>query len=484
MTIYYIRKGISIYKYIDSIFIYSASKNEFFFASNGKMTAEENSRISEYIKNKIINLRNNEVTASIGWHVESIGDEFYLLAIYSNRDMYVGSWVKTSTLLKPLNEAHFAGNSISMFITSDGRPMDHLELVQENNVELDRDIQQFYITGDHHRFMIIGAKSDEGDFSMVTLTPLRKIMTGFPYIRHIIILIIIVTVIFLPIYLLILRKTVISPLNSVITAMKGIRNGDLNIRIKPFKTSEEFNIVNTTFNDMLTQINKLKIDIYEEKISRQKAELEHLQLQAKPHFFLNSLNIMNTLARTRNYILLQEMCTCLVEYFRYMFRSNTPYISLNDELKHVKNYLRIQELRFPDKFSYEIDVPEYLLNLLIPPLLIHTFVENTVKHALTINVTVNLLIRACLETECPEPRVKLFIQDTGRGFKEEILTKLQSGEKIIDQQGEHIGIWNVRQRLGMLYNDKAEINFENSITGGATIKISIPFNQHDIKGKE
>ena len=78
--------------------------------------------------------------------------------------------------------------------------------------------------------------------------------------------------------------------------------------------------MNSTFNNMLEEIDKLKSDVYEEKISRQKAELKHLQGQVNPHFYLNSLNIIYTLARTGELELLEEMCTCLIDYFRYMFQ--------------------------------------------------------------------------------------------------------------------------------------------------------------------
>ena len=102
-----------------------------------------------------------------------------------------------------------------------------------------------------------------------------------------------------------------------------------------------------TFNTMMDEIHKLKINVYEEQLATQRSELKHLQLQINPHFLFNSLNIVYHLASVKNLALIQEMILCLVQYFRFMFRSNSHFVSLSDELDHTRNYLTIQQMRFP-----------------------------------------------------------------------------------------------------------------------------------------
>lgn len=69
------------------------------------------------------------------------------------------------------------------------------------------------------------------------------------------------------------------------------------------------------FNRMADQIKKLKIDVYEEQLNKQRAELKHLQLQINPHFFLNSLNIIYSFTFTGQYDLIQKMSLYLMRYF-------------------------------------------------------------------------------------------------------------------------------------------------------------------------
>lgn len=465
-----ISKDIIRYKSIDSFFIYSIPKQEFMYSLNGIYASNELKDPNGCIQD-IIKKSNNSFAE--GWQVEKIGRDFYLFRLLKKGNTYVGAWVKAEKLMIPLNEGNF-GSSISLLVTAQGEPMDHSELIHDSNIDLNRDVQNYYLTGNKYKFLVVGEKSTEGNFSMVAVTPDDKILTGFPYIQRVAIFIAVATIVLLPLYLLLLSKTVLIPLRRILSVMKQIRNGNLEVRIEPSKSSEEFQILNETFNDMVTRIHNLKIDIYEEKISRQKAELEHLQLQVKPHFFLNTLNIVNTLARTKNYELLQEMSQCLIEYFRYMFRSNMTFVFLKDELHHVQNYIRIQELRFPKSLSSAIDVPEFLLDTPVPPLIIHTFVENTVKHSVTLDNPIHLSIQVGIIYEGPESRIKITIRDTGKGFTEDILMKLQSGERIIDEKGEHIGIRNVQRRLMILYNREAHFSCRNEKNGGAVVEILLP----------
>jgi two-component system sensor histidine kinase YesM len=219
----------------------------------------------------------------------------------------------------------------------------------------------------------------------------------------------------------------------------------------------------------------LKINVYEEKLNKQKAQLQHLQLQVQPHFFLNSLNIIYSLAQTQNYKLIQEMTLSLVQYFRYMFRSNLSFVTLKEELQHVRNYMRIQELRFPNSLYCEINADEAVIDCEIPPLIIQSFAENTVKYAVTMDELINLWINVEQYSYENNKYLKISIRDTGKGFAEEILKELQKGNRIFDENGEHIGAWNVRKRINLLYSGHGEISFSNG-TGpiGAIVEILLP----------
>lgn len=476
-----ITKAINILKSIDAIFVYSVKYNEFLCSTNGLVVYNEKKAMKEYLFQLQKDIINKKETFPEVWYVKKINDEFYLLRIIQSSNSLIGAWVKAERLLIPLKESTFGSNSISLFSTNAGEPMNNSAFVFENNIKLDGNSSNYFLSGTNKRFLVVKENSSVGNFSMVAITPDNKILSGFPYIQQVVVFIAAATIILLPIYLLILRKTVMIPVNSLFSAMKNIKKGNLDVHIKPFKTSDEFEMLNETFNNMVDQIKTLKIDNYEKKLYSQKVEYEHLQLQLKPHFFLNSLSIMYTLARSRNFDLLQEMSLCLIQYFRYMFRSSTSFVFLNEEIEHIRNYIRIQELRFPENLSSDIDIAEELLEAPIPPLVIHTFVENTVKHSITLDEKVHLEIRAYYAEKNLEPMLKIIIKDSGKGFTKDMLSKLESDGPVIDEHGEHTGIRNVQRRLELIYNGSAHLACRNGEKGGAVVEILLPLkdNHHE-----
>lgn len=469
-----ISEEILINKSVDAIFIYSVSKELFIYSQNDNNGGFEFENLDNGLINTIKSSARKWDVFSDGWHVVEGNGNYYLLRLLKSGNSYVGAWVKSDRLLVPASDNNLHANSISVFVTDQGEPMGQSNIIYGNSINLDEDFDKYYLAGNKNKFLVVGEKSAEGNFSMVAITPDSNILQGVPYIRSILILIATTTLFLMPIYLLIIRKSVLYPLKRISTVMKNIKKGNLDLRIEPFKTSEEFHLLNETFNDMVDKIHRLKIDIYEEKISRQKEELKHLQLQVNPHFFLNTLNIMNTLARTRNYEILQEMSLCLIQYFRYMFRSNMEFVALEDELFHVKNYIRIQELRFPKSLSSEFIVPDFLMRTPVPPLIIHTFIENTVKHSVTLDDPIHLSVHISIVENENKTGVKIIIKDTGKGFSDEILVKIKAGDKIIDEQGEHIGIRNVQKRLSILYDEMAGFSCRNDEDGGAVVEMILP----------
>lgn len=468
------KTDIASYQSVDSMFVYSFPNRDFMEEFQGSGSVQEREEVRGYIRGLIDNLQSGKISLNRKWYVEKIGSQYYLFRVLQTSDTYVGSWLNIERLSFPLSLLHLGKNGFSLFTTNEGEPMMHADEVQEQGVNLSRNMQDYYLSGNKNSYLVLGEQSTKGDFRLAALIPNKQILENLPYLRRIASMIPIGAVILVPACLLLLRKMVLRPLNRIMVAMKRIGEGNLNARIDPYPTSDEFRLVNETFNRMIQQVQELRINVYEEQLSKQKAELQHLQLQINPHFYMNALNIIYNMALVRNCELIQEMALNLVQYFRYMFQSNLTFVSLKDELRHVRNYIRIQELRFPDRLSFEMSAPDYLLDTRIPPLVIQTFVENSIKHSADANANIGITVRIDLEESESEPRLLISIRDTGTGFTEEVLSEIRAGNRIMDEQGEHIGIWNVKRRLGLLYPGNARLLVSNDVPSGALIEMLIP----------
>lgn len=465
---------IVLYKSVDAFYVYSQSRQDLLDVFKASVTFSERDQVEQYLQRLLSEHPNLAEIRGI-WFVQKIGQDYYMLRVIQSGDLYIGAWVNAKTLLIPLNLINLGNEGSALFVTNQGELMVSTNPLVDENIDFSKSFQQFYISGSKNNMLIVGEPSQKGDFNLVAVIPDKQILQNLPSLTRIIEVISLASIVLIPISLFFLRHILLVPLKRMIAVMRRINNGNVNVRIESYPASDEFLLVNQTFNRMMSQIEELKINVYEEQLSKHKAELQHLQLQINPHFFMNSLNILFNLAQVKNYELIQEMTLCLVQYFRFMFRSNLTFVMLREELQHVRNYIRIQELRFPNSLTCTIDSPDFLENIPIPPLVIQTFLENSIKHSVTLDEPVHISVAIDLMETGLEPYIEIIIRDTGKGFSEDVLAEIRSGNRVVDEQGEHIGIWNVRKRLQLLYGEHAAISCYNGFPSGAVIEIKLPY---------
>ncbi|WP_019004516.1 sensor histidine kinase [Cohnella laeviribosi] len=465
--------AISLHESMDLFFVYSANNADLLLGSAESVTFEQR----DATRNKLVDmLQHYETDASRcerSWCVRQIGGDFFLAHILRKDNMFVGAWANVDRLMEPLQLIDFGDVGIALLSTTNHQPLSGARFIADNGIDLSLHNQPYRITGDPDKFLLVGERSEKGEFYLNVLIPEKDIVRKLPLFQRAVYIMPLAFIFFMMLLLLFMRSLILRPIGSMVTAMRRVREGNWVTHIPPTRASVEFEVMSSTFNEMISQIQKLKIDVYEEQLNRQRAELQHLQLQIKPHFFLNSLNIVYHLAKTKKYDLIMEMTLNLVEYFRYMFRSNHSFVSLEEEIRHIRNYLNIQRLRFVDHLTYEIRMDDDVGDFPVPPLVIQSFVENIIKHALTMDESIHIFIRIQLVDDDHGPGLFIEIGDNGKGFAPEILEYLHSDDPG-PLNGEHVGIWNVKRRLALLYQNRAKLTFSNVPEGGAKVEIRLP----------
>ncbi|WNS41830.1 histidine kinase [Paenibacillus sp. MMS20-IR301] len=465
---------------VNSMFVYSLSRKELTDSIAGVGDAEY-LRVSRYIGEELL-VSPDPDEFSTGWFVKDIGGSHYLFRLLRAENAWAGAWVNLSTLQTPLAYINLGADGTSMFLDDRNQPLSDEGYLDAHKFKLAAGQPENGLAGSGGgKYLVVMQHSSKGNFSLAAIIPNATLLQNLPYLNRIVTGITIISILLLPVFFLYLRKVVLVPLNRILTAMKRIGDGNVNTRIEPYPTSVEFMAVHSTFNRMMEQMEELKIHVYEEQLSKQKAELQHLQLQMNPHFFMNTLNLIYSLALDKDYELIKEMTLRLVRYFRYMFRSNLTFVTLGDELEHVRNYTGIHELRYQQQLICRIEAPEQLLQVPVPPLLIQSFVENTLKHAYAdVKELPVLEVQVSLDETGATPYMLITVKDEGTGYEESMLALLNKGERIIDGQGnEHIGIWNVWHRLRLLYGDKATLLFTNAEPHGAIVQLKLPLHANN-----
>ena len=224
----------------------------------------------------------------------------------------------------------------------------------------------------------------------------------------------------------------------------------------------ELEVVSDRFRGLLRKIQSLKIAIYEKELSEKKAELEYMQEQIRPHFFLNCLSLIHGMADKSAEKDIVYITKVLSEYIRYNYQESGKERRLQDEIEHVKKYMEIQKLRYGEEaFRFEVIQEEVGEEVTIPALVLQTLVENAVVHGVNLDHLVEISLYVTMENYNGEEYLYVCVSDTGRGFSEEVLKALAEDIPIVYGGRKHIGLQNVRRRLELLYGQKAELSVQN-----------------------
>ena len=265
-----------------------------------------------------------------------------------------------------------------------------------------------------------------------------------------------------------IRRQAVQPLKVLEEGMRRLERQQWQYRIEERAVTEEYDYVYQEFNRMAEDIRQAR----EQEKLLYETQLNNLKLQVNPHLLLNSLNMVYSLAETRQYQVIQKYTMNLVEYFRYCLRENNDLVKLESEMRFVENYLDIQKIRYPGEVSGVYYMDESLKDALIPPLIVQNFVENAVKYARKADEAIEILIYIRREEE----RLFISINDTGAGIEEDLLKCLNAEAQYEDRDGrKHIGIYNCRKRLELFYGDRASLKINSTIGEGTQVWMELPY---------
>lgn len=460
------------FKFIDVLFVYSAVNDDLVTNAPSNISTVELKKMKLWMKELLQQEVNEPQRRKTNWFVYQHANDYYLFNIKTIGNVYIGSCVVASKLMVPLSLLELGQDGKALLVTEEQKPMTSSYLFENSSAQQPYHQQ---LKEKEDEYLQVSKNSSQGDFSMLILIPYRTILERLPDLRAMSNIVLFGSIFIFPILYMFLRHIILVPINRIVTVMRRVRDGNLEHRVEKYPVSYEFALMNDVFNSMVSQIKELKIHVYEEQLLVQRAELKQLQLQINPHFFLNSLNTIYNLAQFKNYELIQEMSSYMMQYMRFMFQSNLKFVTLEEELAHTRNYLHLQAMRFYEGFTYSVTCPEEACESQVPPLIIQSFAENTVKHAITMDEAIHLNIDIQI-VEQDKQLLKITIRDTGQGFTREALQELQLDLPVVSEEREHIGIWNIRRRLRLLYNGEARLQLSNSESGGAQIVIHLPIH--------
>lgn len=320
-------------------------------------------------------------------------------------------------------------------------------------------------------YVVLSGDSTISDYKYISAYPLElyehKLSTMKLQIIGILLLLMII--IFILAYVASVRSY--SPLNEIISFLDNSQPPADSIE------EEDKNELMYIINCIQTHINdKTKMaEILEERMKLlRKSQYDMLQTQINPHFLYNTLETINWMAynmsNSENPV--SKSLINLASFFRNTLTSGY-FVSIENEIKYTKEYVNILALRYGDLFDIEWDIDESILSYTIIKICLQPIIENAVYHGIKQKNDKGLIK---IKGLCDDNNIILIVSDDGVGIEKDALDELNKtlSETSFTNEKSHIGLSNVNQRIKIIFGDSYGIHVESTVGVGTDVYVTIP----------
>lgn len=321
----------------------------------------------------------------------------------------------------------------------------------------------------------VKVKGCNSGWQMVNISPQNDLTSDLRYINLVNYIMILLCVICITILLFFFSRKIFKPLKVLNQMTKEIGKGNLDIEL-PVQTLGDKNEIEglmEAFSEMAGDLKNSIGQIKEQEQNKHQMEMKMLQAQIKPHFVRNTLNSIRWMAKLKGAEGISRSILAFSNMLDYNFSDSRIFVTVKEELKYVEEYLYLQQIRFQNKFSYEIDVEKEMMEGMILKLLFQPVVENSINHGVLPKRGIGRIV---IKGRRWEDNYVFEITDDGVGMEQAqvdtLLDEKENWEKAHEE--ENIALWNINQRMQMHYGGSAVIEIRSEPGKGCAVTMVFP----------
>lgn len=256
------------------------------------------------------------------------------------------------------------------------------------------------------------------------------------------------------------------PVKKLGQVMKRVEDGDTTVRAEQ-KGAQEFQVLASTFNQMLERIEFLMKEEKEQEALTRIYELKALTSQINPHFLYNTLDTIIWMAEFQDHQKVVDITKALSNYFRLSLNAGEEIVTLRQELEHVRQYLFIQKERYGDKLEYHIDELDGIPELTLPKIVLQPLVENAIYHGIKESerpgkITITVSKR--------DTFIDICIADNGVGMEENTTSKKELGG---------VGLRNIQERLTLFFGESFSMEIQSELNVYTKVYLHLPLKEKE-----
>ncbi len=267
-------------------------------------------------------------------------------------------------------------------------------------------------------------------------------------------------------------KGITRPITSLSDAMKRFGQGDFEVRCEAVG-EDEIAVLTNSFNQMVNDIRTLIDEAYEQEMMQQEIEMKSLQMQINPHFLYNTLDTINWIARMNGVDQIGDLTYSLGNLMRYSL-SKRDFVTIDEELKNLRDYVEIQNVRYGDRMTVSYEADPELLDTYVPKLLLQPILENAIIHGVEDKIEPALIqIRVYHEAD----DLYMVVEDDGVGMSQEAIEGLldlqpeNSTKKTIRRGHTSIGVNNVNRRIQKVFGPSCGLQIQSQLGSGTKVTL-------------
>ncbi|MDQ1912156.1 sensor histidine kinase [Paenibacillus sp. GD4] len=411
--------------------------------------------------------------------------------------------MSTDFFLEPLNRIHLGESGTIFLLDQNGSQI----LPQEgysDHTEAVRQVEK--LRNDRTEQGVVYVKNEKGDteilvykklkrnrWTLVSIVPETDLYAKLYKLRTTIIVFSCLLLICVVMVSTWLSYGISRPLSRLTTAMKYVQKGDFEKAESHIPAAgtirSEVEYVTATFRNMVARLRDHIKTEFELKLLRQQAEYKALLMQINPHFLFNTLELLSSLALQRRTEDTVKVIESLGKMLRFSLHITSDLVPLQEEIKYVRHYAAILQIRFGDRLAVSIEEDggatdtREIVKFILQPL-----IENAVKYSFRKESVAQVRITVYTGKDL----VRLAVEDNGPGITPEAIEQLTAEssalqlDQVLSSGSRHIGLRNVLARCRLYYGRGFTYAIRSEQGNGTRIELHLPIQEgkHDVPGTD
>ncbi|MBU7591366.1 sensor histidine kinase [Metabacillus halosaccharovorans] len=318
-------------------------------------------------------------------------------------------------------------------------------------------------------------------WKLAAIVPENEILNKVNYIKHVTVFFIIMMIVSAIFITNIVGKYISKPFEKMAEQMRTMNNQSLDFYDET-SGPEEMKILHNGFKELFFRIQTLMDQIRLDQEEKRQLEFAIMHAQINPHFLYNTLYSIKGLCDMGLNKDASQMVSALSSFFRIGISKGKEIISIKDEIEHIEHYLFIQEMRYGDDFTYEINIEQEILSYNIIKLSLQPLIENAIYHGVKQKRGLGKISIRGFEKE---GSIHLEVADNGNGIEQDKLIEIKRelGESFHEKRGFiGIGLKSVNERINIHFGKEYGLVISSKPGQGTVVSIMIPKTKGEING--